>query len=103
MRSKSTIVRLFRVAAGLTSRVAPGLAARWLERLFLTPRPLALTATQAAWLQAAKQQRGQSLGRDAWRRLRQDRVAMLSLVFLGWMLALAFLAPLLCSAARVIF
>ena len=36
-----------------------------------------------------------SLARDAWRRLRRNRVAMVSLVFLVVLSLLAFLTPLL--------
>ena len=49
----------------------------------------------AAVLKEAEQIRGVSLARDAWRRLRRNRVALGSLVFLTLLSLLAFLTPLL--------
>lgn len=46
-------------------------------------------------LREAEGIRGVSLGQDAWRRLRRNRVAMLSLCFLAGMATLSFLTPLL--------
>lgn len=50
MSQKSTTVRILRGVAGVTSRLAPGLAARWLEHLFLTPRNRTRTSTEREWL-----------------------------------------------------
>lgn len=52
----STIVRFIRVGAGWLSRWAPGIAARWLERLFLTPRNRPTPAREVAWLGSAWRQ-----------------------------------------------
>lgn len=49
----------------------------------------------AALLQEAEQIHGISLTRDAWRRLRRNRVAMFSLVFLAVLSLLAILTPFL--------
>ncbi len=49
----------------------------------------------AVLLKEAEQIRGVSLARDAWRRLRRNRVAMVSLIFLAVLATLAFLTPLL--------
>jgi oligopeptide transport system permease protein len=49
----------------------------------------------AAVLKESEQIRGVSLARDAWRRLRRNRVAMASLIFLSVISLLAFLTPLL--------
>jgi len=49
----------------------------------------------SALLQEAQHIRGVSLARDAWRRLRRNRVAILSLAFLLVISILAFLTPLL--------
>jgi oligopeptide transport system permease protein len=46
-------------------------------------------------LREAESVQGTSLGADAWRRLKKNRVAFASLVFLVLVSALAFLAPLL--------
>jgi len=48
----------------------------------------------ASLLDEARQIKGTSLGKDAWRRLRRNRVAMLSLLFLGTLLIVAALTPL---------
>src|SRR5689334_16189978 len=48
---------------------------------------------------AAQAEKGVSLGRDAWRRLRRNRMAMLSLATLITIVLLAFLTPLLPLAA----
>lgn len=48
-----------------------------------------------ALLREARAQRGTSLGRDAWRRLRRNRGAFYALVFLGVFLGTSWLAPLL--------
>lgn len=48
-----------------------------------------------ALLREARAQRGTSLGRDAWRRLRRNRGAFYALVFLGLFLGTSWLAPLL--------
>ncbi len=47
----------------------------------------------AAILQEAEKIKGLSLGRDAWRRLRKNRVAMLSLSFLVLLVLAAILTP----------
>jgi len=52
-------------------------------------------AAYAALLDEARTVKGVSLGKDAWRRLRANRPAMLSLWSLGVIVALAALAPLL--------
>ena len=49
----STIVRTLRLLSPAIALLAPGLAARGLEYLFLTPRSRALTATQACWIESA--------------------------------------------------
>jgi oligopeptide transport system permease protein len=49
----------------------------------------------AALLEEAKQIHGTSLARDAWRRLKRNRVAIASLVFLAILSLLAFLTPVL--------
>ncbi len=48
-----------------------------------------------AVLREAQALRGESLARDAWRRLRRNRLAMACLVFLIVLSALALLTPLL--------
>ena len=48
-----------------------------------------------ALLREARAQRGTSLGRDAWRRLRRNRGAWYALLFLGIFLSTSWLAPLL--------
>src|ERR1700748_941538 len=49
----------------------------------------------SAVLKEAEQIRGVSLARDAWRRLRRNRVAVVSLIFLIVLSLLAFLTPIL--------
>src|SRR5262249_38881864 len=49
----------------------------------------------AAQLDEAQQIKGVSLGRDAWRRLRKNRLAMFSLGFLVWLGLCAVFTPLL--------
>jgi oligopeptide transport system permease protein len=53
------------------------------------------TNVHASLLKEARSQRGVSLARDAWFRLRRNRLAMACLVFLVVMSLLAFLTPLL--------
>src|SRR3954453_14915309 len=53
---------------------------------------------EALWL-PMQQARGVSLGQDAWRRLRRNRMAMFSLATLITIAVLAFLTPLLPLAA----
>jgi len=48
-----------------------------------------------ALLRESRAWKGESLGRDAWRRLRRNRAALASLVFLACVIAVAALAPLL--------
>src|SRR3954454_11032950 len=59
-----------------------------------SPDPLAETL----WI-AVRQPKGTSLGQDAWRRLRRNRMAMFSLTTLITIGLLAFLTPLLPLAA----
>lgn len=51
---KSTIVRIMSILATSLSRVAPGLAARWLQRLFLTPRNRRAHPREGRWLATAR-------------------------------------------------
>ena len=63
----------------------------------VTPARSAGTALEdyAQLLEEAKSIQGVSLWKDAWKRLRRKRVAMLSLWFLVGLLVLAVLTPLL--------
>ena len=53
MTNKSTIVRIIKGGAAVGSLVAPGLSARWYERLFLTPLRPARPVRETAWLAEA--------------------------------------------------
>jgi oligopeptide transport system permease protein len=59
------------------------------------PRPDDPRAKYASILQEAERLKGVSLGRDAWRRLRRNRMAMFSLSILVSAYLLAILTPLL--------
>lgn len=50
----STIVRVFRIGARLTSTVSPKLGAAWLERLFLTPRRWPIAAIEEERMASAE-------------------------------------------------
>jgi oligopeptide transport system permease protein len=52
-------------------------------------------ASLEALLKASRELRGESLGRDAWRRLRANRAAYLSLLFLAAIAVTSLLAPIL--------
>ena len=54
MSMKSTNVRLIRLAARISAVIAPGLAARWAERLFLTPTRFARPERDERWLVGAE-------------------------------------------------
>jgi len=58
------------------------------------PSPTPDRSRYAALLAEAEQVKGTSLGRDAWRRLRKNRVAMVSLFFLVLVGLAALLTPL---------
>ncbi len=61
----------------------------------MSPAPANNLDRYAALLNEAQQIHGLSLAQDAWRRLKRNRVAMASLVFLILISLLAFLTPLL--------
>ncbi|HZZ72425.1 MAG TPA: ABC transporter permease [Pirellulales bacterium] len=61
----------------------------------LTPRPENLTDRDLERLAEAQRVKGVSLGLDAWRRLRKNKIAMLALGFLGLLTLLAVFTPLL--------
>src|SRR5262245_30927847 len=61
----------------------------------MTPSAPANLDRYAAQLKEAEQVHGLSLARDAWRRLRRNSVAMISLAFLIAISLLAFFTPLL--------
>ena len=50
----STTVRAFRLLSRATATIAPPLAARWFERLFLTPRRFPTPKREAEWLASAR-------------------------------------------------
>lgn len=54
MDHKSTIVRIVRWGARISRTVAPGLASRWLERLFLTTRRRPAPPREVEWLADAR-------------------------------------------------
>lgn len=54
MSEKSTIVRIIKTLAPVTSAVAPTLAARVLERLFLTPMRRRAHPREQAWMSSAQ-------------------------------------------------
>ena len=54
MSKNSTIVRAMKLATSGTSRVAPPLAAMWLEHLFLSPTPRPRPLREVEWLEGAR-------------------------------------------------
>ena len=61
----------------------------------LSTRTKTAVSSDAAILEGARAAQGVSLGKDAWRRLRKNRVAMLALGYLIVLAMLTFLTPLL--------
>ncbi len=53
MTELSTIVRIIGIGARISSAITPTLAARWLERLFLTPSRRPISPRKARWLATA--------------------------------------------------
>ena len=53
MNKNRSVIRAIKTTAPVLSRVAPGLASRWLGRLFLRPLPRKAPAREAQWLRGA--------------------------------------------------
>lgn len=105
MHNKSTTVRFIRAVAPIVATLAPGLAARWLERLFLTPPRWPAPPREQAWMRGTT---GQWLRLDATRRLWLQSVGTGPAVLLlhGWagrgsQLG-AFVQPLAARGFRVV-
>jgi len=105
MSHNSTIVRLIQIVARTSAVLAPGLSARLLELLFLTPRRWPLPAREVDWLTDARRSR---LRFDATRELQLYSWGSGPTVLLahGWagrgsQLA-AFVAPLVERGFRVV-
>jgi pimeloyl-ACP methyl ester carboxylesterase len=54
MNEKSLTIRLLRLGARISAVFAPGLAARWLERLFLSPMRWPTPAREVDWVAGAR-------------------------------------------------